>query len=222
MPWRSSPSRGPMPGEHQQLRRVEGAAGQDHLARGADLAALAGAAARVGGARGRAARPCRYSTPTARLLARRTARASRARRARCAAGPGCRRGDVEHPLARARPRVVARGERQCSRCPRRSAAPAASRSDRPCPGAATSRRAIGGATSRSARRADCCITLTSARSRKTRPDVRPLGVQPAVPAVARGIEAELASQRYTRPVAAVLEPLEVAGASLRRSTSGRR
>ena len=114
--------------EHQQLRRVERAAGEDHLARRVCLTHLAVFARSVARARGTAARPS--GTRHRQRVCRRTTRGSRAHASRCAGGPGAA---AARP-ARVRARPCARGRASsaaCSGCPARRRARRASRSGLP-------------------------------------------------------------------------------------------
>ena len=167
--------------QHEELGRVEGAAGQDHLRRRADLSALA---------RGRARLPVRPVEPLAGEVLD----------ADCASLPveqhpgregveldasrsGCRRATSS---TRSRGPVRAWSRVVSGRYPMPTAFSRTSRQSfgSALPWRSHHSRVIGGATSRIARRADFFITLASARSWKTGRMSALLGVEPAGPAVA--------------------------------------
>ena len=134
-------------GQHQQLRRVEGAAGEDDLAPRARPAAESPPlppGRRVGAVEVRA---LRYSTPIARFRSSnrtRVASASSSIRSRS----GCARGDIEDPLAGADALVRCASTAACSRRPRTRRGRSAGRSGRPrrrsaCAGCAAGWRPTG-------------------------------------------------------------------------------
>ena len=97
--------------QHQQLRRVEGAAAEDHLARARTSRALARRRRWAARGRGRGARPCdtrrRAPLPSSSKRTRvASASSSMCRRSRM------RRGDLEQALARAGAAMAARRQRR--------------------------------------------------------------------------------------------------------------
>ena len=186
--------------QHQQLRRVEGAAAQDHLAPRAHLARARPARSLGCGMRAVEARALAGTRRRWRRRRRRRARAWPAHRARCAADRGCAARDLEQALARAGAAMAARRQRRVAEA--LEAAAAASGRAFGSPAAAQpaqrARQRRRQAADEGARRCRAASAPAPSSPSAVERD-RLLGAQPAVPAVAGRVDAEPAQRAPDRP-----------------------
>ena len=142
---------------------------------------------------------------------RRTARASPGRSARSRSRSGMTRRDVEQAFARSDPLMPVGGERREAESIGIAAAAGAGRSGRAATRNSRPQRFASGATSRAVHaNADSMSVATSSSVVEHLPRHGAFGRQPAVPAMSGRVQAEPRRGAPHRPVAAVLQPLEVA------------